>query len=105
MGEQSRSIDRLELAEALRHYGLEMLKLAADVEADVKRDTDFKLPVYTPRFEVTNGIEAVTNRLACCGSGPSQRDERTGERLHLPGCRHIAADGLVDCHNALHGIT
>lgn len=46
-------------------------------------------PMYQPRYEVVDNVEAITNRLACCGSGPDQRDERTGERLHLPGCNAV----------------
>lgn len=83
--------NQLEFAQRLRHYGLEAIKLAADIEAQCRRDLGYELPIYWPRFEVTNNIEAITNRLACCGSGPDRTDERTGERLHLPGCLHAAA--------------
>lgn len=101
------SSEKRNLAERLRHYAIESLKLAAelDVEARMEAATEgpTPLPFYQPRFEVENGVEVVTKRLACCGAGPDQRDSRTGERLHLPGCPKIAAGGLAACRDALNG--
>lgn len=96
-------MDPLEDAARLRHYGLELIKLAADMEAQQRHRADFRLPMYQPRFEVIDGVELITDRLACCGSGNDRLDERTGERLHLPGCPKIAAAGLAECRAALGG--
>jgi hypothetical protein len=93
-------MDQLQQAARLRHYGIEMLKLAADIEAQ-HRYRAVPLPIYQPRFEVVDGVEAITNRFACCGAGVDQRDDYTLERLHLPGCPKIAAEGLAACHAAL----
>jgi hypothetical protein len=94
-------MDDLEMARRLRHYGLECVNLAAQIEAR-HQEQHHQLPVYTPTFPVDfDGVEAVTGRLGCCGAGPDRADERTGERLHLPGCRHVAAAGLADARAAL----
>lgn len=99
--------DKRSLADKLRHYAIESLKLAAelDVEARIDAATEGPLPLppYQPRFEVENGIEAVTNRYACCGAGVDQIDTRTFERLHLPGCPEIARTGLAACRDSLNG--
>lgn len=60
-----------------------------------------KLPIYRPTHLVVDGIELVTNRLACCGSGPDRVDKRTTERLHLPGCPKIAAEGIATMRELL----
>lgn len=62
-----------------------------------------KLPIYQPRYPVIRGVESVTRRLACCGAGTDRIDERTLERLHLPGCAVLARDGLARCRSALNG--
>lgn len=94
---------RLELARHLRSLGLEQIKLAADLEAQVKRETQPALPLYIPTFPIIGGVETYTERFACCGAGTDQRDERTGERLHFRGCRKVAADSIAACRRVLNG--
>lgn len=66
------NIDRA-FAEHLRHEGLELIKLAADIDAALRiRDA------HTNRDEI--------GRLRCCGAGPDQRDPRTGEDIHFAFC-------------------
>ena len=45
---------------------------------------------YRSWYPIVDGVETITNRLACCGAGVDQTDERTGERLHLPDCPLVA---------------
>lgn len=100
------SREKRQFAERLRHYAIEALKLAAELDVAARMESaggPAPLPFYQPRFEVEDGIEAVTQRFACCGAGPDQRDERTGERLHLSGCPLIAAAGIADCRESLKG--
>jgi hypothetical protein len=92
-----------ETAAALRHYGLELLKLAADIEAQARaagtparRAGDrpgvrVPAPMYEPTFWVIDGVEQVTGRFACCGAGTDQRTP-TGDRLHFDGCPLVPLD-------------
>lgn len=100
MGEQTDR--RLELARHLRSLGLEQIKLAADIEAQVKRETQPALPLYVPTFPVLNNIEAWTHRFACCGAGVDQRDEDS-RRVHFAGCRKVAAESIAACRRVLNG--
>jgi hypothetical protein len=84
-------MDRAEHARRLRHYGLELLQLAATMEAEDAQDA----ATLTGRDNL--------GRLRCCGAGPDQRDTRTGEDLHLPGCAVVAGPGLAACRTALDG--
>lgn len=98
MGERDR---RLDLARQLRLNGIESLKLAADIEALVRHDSQTPLPLYVPVLPVLNNIEAHTGRFACCGAGTDRTDARTGEREHFPGCRKVAAEGIALCREML----
>jgi hypothetical protein len=75
------------LVAALRHYGIEAVNLAAEMEAEAIAGL-----AIIPRDEL--------GRLRCCGAGPDQRDTRTGEDLHMPYCT-VAARGIASCRDSL----
>lgn len=75
--------DPEQLLEFARKASAVAYELAAVIEG---RDGP---PVYQPRFDVVDGIEKFTDRLACCGAGADRSDPHTGERLHLPACRAL----------------
>lgn len=84
------------LADRLDRYAIDN-QLAAEAADYV----DAHRPAYQPTGPIIDGVEITTGRLACCGAGSDRVDPRTGERLHLPGCRLVAGAGLAACRQAL----
>lgn len=58
-------------------------------ELEALLPTEERASRYDATEPVIDGVELITGRLACCGSGPDRRDDRTGQRLHLPGCELV----------------